>query len=265
MTPGTDRAIILGDRLAIRRRAAGALAAALLLSGLGLTGCGVVSAVNNVKTDVASNKALIDQFTNSLKSGAAKPFEATYVTTGGSPTKIVYAVRQPNGLLFRETAAGSGGSEVSNADIIVNSSGEYSCSPPSAGSGSGSGSGSGGTCRKLGKAGAAARNQILDFYTPSHWVAFLRDFSVAAGFAGDKVTSSSLTVNGFRMKCVDFRAAGVAGTSRICTTAQGILGYVRVASDTTSFEITSYSSSPPASLFTLPPGAKVTTPRQGTA
>jgi outer membrane murein-binding lipoprotein Lpp len=260
MTPRTDRPIILGDRLAIRR-AAGVLAAALLLSGLGLTGCGVVSAVNKVKTDVESNKALIDQFTNSLKSGAAKPFEATYVTTGSSPTKIVYAVRQPNGLLFRETAAGSRGAEVSNADIIVNSSGEYSCSPPAAGSGSGSG----GTCRKLGKAGAAAKNQILDFYTPSHWVAFLRDFSVAAGFAGDKVTSSSLTVNGFRMKCVDFRAAGVAGTSKICTTAQGILGYVRVASDTTSFEITSYSSSPPASLFKLPPGAKVTTPKQGTA
>jgi hypothetical protein len=262
MTPRTGRAIILGDHLAIRRRAVRALAAALLLSGLGLTGCGVVSAVNKVKTDVASNKAVIDQFTNSLKSGAAKPFEATYVTTGSSPTKIVYAVRQPNGLLFRETASGSGGSEASNADIIVNSSGEYSCSPSSAGSGSGSGSG--GTCRKLGKGDAAARNQILDFYTPSHWVAFLRDFSVAAGFAGDKVTTSSLTVNGFRMKCVDFRAAGVAGTSKICTTAQGILGYVRVASDTTSFEITSYSASPSASLFKLPPGAKVTAPNQGT-
>ncbi len=66
------------------------------------------------------------------------------------------------------------------------------------------------------------------------------------------------------MKCVDFRAAGMAGTIEICTTAQGILGYVRVAPDTASFEITSYSPSPSASLFKLPPGAKVTTPDQGT-
>jgi len=68
-----------------------------------------------------------------------------------------------------------------------------------------------------------------------------------------------MTVNGFTMSCVDFIASGVAGTSTICTTAQGILGYVKVASDTTSFEITSYSTSPPASLFELPPGATVTT------
>ncbi len=88
---------------------------------------------------------------------------------------------------------------------------------------------------------------------------FLKDFSLAAGFAGDKVTSSTMTANGFSMSCVDFRASGVAGTSTICTTAQGILGYVKVAGDTTSFEIKSFSASPQASLFRLPPGAKVVT------
>jgi hypothetical protein len=66
-------------------------------------------------------------------------------------------------------------------------------------------------------------------------------------------------VNGFAMSCVDFKAAGVAGTSTICTTAQGILGYVKVASNSTTFEIKSYSTAPPAALFALPPGAKVTT------
>ena len=62
------------------------------------------------------------------------------------------------------------------------------------------------------------------------------------------------------MQCVDFRAAGVAGISTICTTAQGILGYVKVASDPTSFQIKAYSPAPPAALFRLPPGAQVTTP-----
>lgn len=89
--------------------------------------------------------------------------------------------------------------------------------------------------------------------------------SLAAGFAGDKVTSSKLTVNGFRMHCVDFRATGIKGTSRICTTAEGILGYVKVASTPTSFEITSYSAPPPGSLFRLPPGARVTRPKKSTS
>jgi hypothetical protein len=95
-------------------------------------------------------------------------------------------------------------------------------------------------------------------------MAFLRDFALAAGFAGDSVTTSSMTVNGFSMQCVDFRAPGVQGTSTICTTAQGILGYVKVAPNPASFEITAYSTSPPASLFRLPPGAKITTLKTGT-
>jgi len=77
--------------------------------------------------------------------------------------------------------------------------------------------------------------------------------------AGDKVTQSTMTVNGFNLNCVDFNAGGALGTSTICSTEQGILGYVKVASDSTSFEIQSYSTSPPASLFELPPGATVTT------
>ena len=67
-----------------------------------------------------------------------------------------------------------------------------------------------------------------------------------------------MTVNGFAMRCVDFQASGIPGTSTICTTEQGILGYVKVASDATSFEITNYSPSPTATLFELPAGATVT-------
>ena len=65
-----------------------------------------------------------------------------------------------------------------------------------------------------------------------------------AGLAGDKVTTSTMSLNGFDMNCVDLVAKGVTGTSTICSTSQGILGYVKVASDSTSFQITDYSSSP---------------------
>ena len=234
---------------ALRRRAA-VVAGVLVAVGFSLTSCTVVKAAEKVEHTVKGNKDTIDNFTNTIKSSSGSTFEATYVTTGSAPATVVYAVEPPQGLTFQDTPAGA---SRPNVDLIVNSSGEYSCSPSS------SGSTSGPTCQRLGTADAKAQNQIFDFYTPSHWTSFLKGFSLAAGLAGDKVTSSTKTVNGFAMQCVDFVASGVAGTSTICTTAQGILGYVNVASDSTSFEIKSYSASPPASLFQLPAGATITT------
>jgi hypothetical protein len=224
---------------------------AILLAGITVTGCSVVKAVDKAKNTVEGNKAVIGDFTKNVQSGESQNFEAIYQTTGTSPATIVYAVEKPKGLLFRDTPSGS--SNTSNSfDIVVISSGEYACTPPSSSSPQWS-------CEKLPPGTAAQENSILDFYTPSHWVTFLNDFSIAAGFAGDKVGSSDMTVNGFSMHCVDLQAPGVPGTSTICTTSQGVLGYVKVATDSTSFEIKTFIASPPASLFQLPAGAKITT------
>jgi hypothetical protein len=242
---GTPRPAALG-----RRRATGLALAIVAVGGLGLTGCSVVAKVKAVEHAVEGNKNTIDAFNSKLGANQPPEFEATYVTTGSSPATIVYAVDSPTGLAFTDTPSGTGATSL---DIIVNSSGEYSCMPSLTGSGSGP------SCQRVKPAEKATENEIFSFYTPTHWVTFLRDFSIAAGFAGDKVTSSSMTVNGFAMSCVDFVASGVPGTSTICSTSAGILGYVKVASDATSFEITSYSTSPPASLFKLPAGATVTT------
>ena len=249
MSLNKDRA----ETFLLRRGAAGIAAIAVTVGGLGLSGCSIVKAVKTIAHNIESNKATMDAFTSKMQSGEATPFEATYVTTGSSPATVVYAVQPPKNLAFKDTPSGGGGNS-GGVDIIVNPSGEYACTPPA----SGSGSSSVWTCDKFPVAAAATENKILDFYTPAHWVTFLNDFSLAAGFAGDKVTSSNMTVNGFSMNCVDFRAPGVPGTSTICTTSQGILGYVKVASDSTSFEIKSYSASPQTSLFQPPPGAKVT-------
>ncbi len=230
-----------------RAGTARAAAAALVLVGA-LSGCSVVRSINNVRHGIDSNRAAIKTFTQGLKAGQSMAFSATYLTTGSSPTKIVYSVQPPHAVSFMQTSAGSSSSSV---DLVSNSSGEYSCNSASGNSGW--------TCTKLGRAQAIAQNELVSLYTPSHWIAFLETFSVAAGFAGDKVTNSTRTVNGVTMHCVDFTAKGVKGRSTICSTPQNILGYVKVAGNPTSFELKSYTTSPSASLFKLPPGAKITT------
>lgn len=225
-----------------------AVAALAVLAVAGLSGCGVISKINNIRHAVDGNRTIIKQFTQGLKNTKATPFQVTYVTTGSSPTTVTYSVRPPNDVAFRQAGTGSGTSQVS---LISNSAGQYSCSQDS--------SGAQWTCQKLGLAGATAQNALFAIYTPSHWVAFLEAFSIAAGVAGDKVTTSTMSVNGFGMNCVNFNAKGTKGTSTICTTtAQGILGYVKVATQPISFEIKSYTSNPPSSAFQLPAGATIT-------
>jgi hypothetical protein len=222
----------------------------LALVGVGTlaASCSAVGKIKQAVHTVEGNKATIDSFSQNLQPTNAA-FEATYVTTGGSPSTIVYAVDPSSGgLAFHDTQTGS---NPSNVQVIVNASGEYLCNQ--------SGSAGAWTCQKLSKADAATQNKIFDIYTPSHWISFLKGVSLVAGLAGDKVTTSTKSLNGFDMQCVDLVAKGVAGTSTICSTSQGILGYVSVASDSTSFQITNYSSSPAPSLFQLPPGATVTT------
>jgi hypothetical protein len=234
---GSLSAGIVGFRLAV-------MAAAVLVGGAA-TGCSVVNKINNIRHTVDKNRATIRAFTKDLQNSKAVPFQVTYVTTGANPTTVGYAVRPPKDIAFTESA----GASSTATRLIGNSSGEYACSQASPGGLW--------TCNKLAKANAIAQNELFAIYTPSHWVGFLHLFAIGAGLAGDKVTTSTKTVNGFAMTCVDLFAKG-NGSSTICTTKQNILGYVKVAAQSTAFEIKAYTSSPPASAFRLPPGATVT-------
>jgi len=234
-------------------RAGAVAAAAAVVLGAAATGCGVVGAVKKVAGAVTANKTIVGQFSGNLQSGQPTQFQATYSTTGSTPSTVTYAVRPPSDLAITTSVAGTN-LATADARFIVNSSGQFSCARVPVG---------GWTCAKQPKNGAGGPQSLFDLYTPAHWVTFLQDFSLAAGFAGDKITKSSMTVNGFTMQCVDFTAAGVPGTSKICTTAQHLLGYVQVASQPVGFEITKYSATPDARLFQLPAGAKVTSPSGG--
>lgn len=221
--------------------------AALLIAGI--SGCGVVQKINNVRHAVDANQSAVQALTQGLKAGEATAFSATYVTMGSTPTAVTtYAVQPPTDVTFREAASGSATAQLA---LISNANGEYSCTSDRVSTTW--------SCQKLGRAQAVAQNELADIYTPSHWLTYLKIFSTAAGLAGVKVTQSSMTVNGFSMNCVNFRAKDTQGISTICTTSQNILGYVKVAGVPTSFELKTYSTSPAASLFQLPAGAKVTT------
>ncbi len=223
-----------------------AAASVLAVLGAASAGCSVVQKIDKIKHTVEGNGATIKAFTDGLQNTEAVPFQVTYVTTGDSPTTVTYAVAPPKNISFAETGTGS---DTSATKLISNSSGQYSCSQ--------SAQGAPWTCQKLGKASALAQKELFAIYTPGHWVTFLHIFAIGAGLAGDKVTTSSKTVNGFAMHCVELFAKK-EGTSTICTTQQNILGYVKVAAQSTSFEIKSYTATPPAEAFRLPPGATVT-------
>jgi nucleoid-associated protein YgaU len=251
--------MITGAHGLSRRRTAARVTTTVFILAVGaasLSACGAISKLKNTVHDIRGNKAVIDSFTTKLQSGPTT-FSATYATTGANPATVVYAAhaQSPKAVAFSISPTGGSG-DTSPVHLVSNASGYFACSQSSPSAQW--------MCQKLGSEDANNQNQILDFYTPSHWIGFLRDFSLAAGFAGDKVTTSTMTVNGFAMNCVDFVAPGVPGTSTICSTSQGLLGYVKVATDTTSFEIEKYSTSPDASLFKLPPGAKVTTQASAT-
>jgi len=235
--------------------ATAAVVVALALGGAALSGCSVVNKINKINNAVQGNKATIDTFTGKMSATSSLAYEATYATTNagstGSAGTVTYAVQPPADLAFDFNPAVAGRSGgLGRTLVVTNSSGAYSCALVPA-------PGSGWTCHKLGARADAMSNKLVTLYTPSHWVTFLQDFSIAAGFAGDKITTSAMTVNGFHLSCLDFRASGVHGTSTICITSQGVLGYLKAVTAAASFEIKTYAASPPASVFALPKGAKV--------
>ena len=150
---------------------------------------------------VEGNKATIDSFTQNLQSTNDTPFEATYTTTGSAPATVVYAVdpserrarlpRDPDGIQRVQRAG--------DRQLVR----RVRVQPERIGGAW--------SCQKLGQADAAAENKIFDLYTPSHWISFLKGVSLVAGLAGDKVTTSTMSLNGFDMNCVDLVAKRRAG------------------------------------------------------
>ena len=95
---------------------------------------------------------------------------------------------------------------------------------------------------------------LFDLYQPGKYLPYVQ---AAVNKAGAHATYSTKTVNGFQLSCVSVTGAPHEnGTGTFCVTSQGVLGYVSYTgtspSQNGSFEITSYSTTVPASEFVLP-------------
>jgi len=243
----------------VHRGTAAALAAAVLLlvgctAGHPVTKISHPAAGNHllVRTPVPAGKGTVRAFIAKLQAHAAAPFEAKYLFGADKvPAVIVYAIRPPD-VLFSESPMDV---NAPRTRIVVNGSGEFRCIQRGTGQAQW-------TCRQLSKAGAAAQNKNFAVYTAAYWATYLKKVARAA----TKITRFTMRpdapptivkrARAGGMDCIGFRA-GSSGISTICAAAPGILGSVILCRGP-GFPMEWYSTSPPASLFQLPPGAKVT-------
>jgi hypothetical protein len=224
----------------------------VVTTALGLAGCSAVSkAVDVIKTvhNLMHGSAAINSLTGKIQTGdATASYDATWVTTGSSPATISYAATAPHDFAFVDTTS------TGQIRLFAGSAGEFECNKQAGSAGTW-------TCIKAQGAAVNTDKLIYALYSGAYWIDFLKIYSVAAALHGVTITSSTMTVNGFNLQC----AVVVSGTkpnqstSKVCVTSQGILGFVSVSAKAADFEIKSYSTSPPSSLFQVPAGATVTT------
>lgn len=254
-------------------RGTAALAGAVLLGGLALAGCAAGHPVTKIShpvagnhlvasTPVAAGKGTVGAFIARLQAAAATPFEAKYLSGGRVLTVIFYAVRPPDGLLFSESPIVPNGRRI---ELVKNSSGEYRCTRRGTGQAQW-------TCQQLTEAGVTAQNKNFASYTAAYWATYLKKVALAARTKATTFTTFTMPPDapptiGKRdragpMNCIGFRTAGF-GISTVCAPAPGILGSVLLCQGSVTAPMEWYTTSPPASLFQLPPGAKVSTLKSG--
>jgi hypothetical protein len=226
----------------------------VVASALGLTGCSSIlkaaKAAHNVEKaahNLTDGSAAISSLTDKIKSADATAYEVTYVTTGSSPATVNYAAEPPNDFAFDDNTTSG------KLEVLAGSAGQFECNQ--------SASGATWSCLKAELSGLNTSRLMYAIYSGAYWLDFLKIYSVAAALHGVSISSSTKTVNGFNLQCAVVVSGKKPnqGTSQVCVTSQGILGYVSVSSTGTDFEIKSYSPSPSPSLFQIPKGATVTT------
>jgi len=230
----------------MRRSAAAAAAVVVLGTAAALVLTPAVATAKPISN--ANVKAL----TNSINRSKHLTYVATYTAVAGGKTSTVTIAQKPP----KSTFSASGGQVINDGKTT------YYCSTDATSGGTGT-SGATGSSGNSGPATGKATcisvhgsNPLLRLEQTFNSSVALHAFALArlgivSRVLGTKVASSSATFAGQPSTCV---TASVHGKSvKYCVTEQGVLAYSGTSSD--YFMLTSYSSNPPASLFTLPAGA----------
>jgi hypothetical protein len=176
----------------------------------------------------------LESLSTSVQAAEKKTFKAVYTITNASSTQTVTIEQSPPKSVFSTKSGG----------VIDTGTATYYCSTTGTT-----------TCLSAGTTNPLA--SLTAIFSPATVLAGLREAQAEASahVAGYNVSFSSETYAGQATTCANL--SGQGNSVKYCVTNQGVLAYV--SSNGGSFALTSYSSSPPASDFSLPAGATLET------
>lgn len=237
--PGSLRPVALASVVVI---AVGGLLAGCSSSHKAGSGAGTSSSTSTSSATGGAAGSL-GAITSKLQGAANTPFEATYAISGSTgTTSLELAVSPPGKFVFVTTSANGSKDELISAgqlsDSCVQAGGSW-------------------TCTALPQSQFASVERALQIYKSSYWTRILAGLQSAAKAGGIKVTASTKSLAGQTVQCVTYSGAAAGSGGEICVTRDGVLAYVRSAANGSSFALSTYSTSPPPSLFGLPPGATI--------
>lgn len=217
-----------------RRLVGLAAGAAMLLSALGLAGCGTSAPSATGLT--TSNQAQVESMMATALKGRSQAIDATYVFRSATSSRTVDFAQSPPA-----SRVGFGGGSFA----IYTGSTFYDCQKT--------------TCKVL-RGKSSPRQQLADAYNGQTFIATMRsvllDPTERAAY-GISAHFSSATYAGHASRCVVLTITKQKpGTLTLCEMSNGILDYE--ASGTTSETLTSTTGTPPATDFVVPRGDTVT-------
>ena len=196
--------------------------------------------------------ARLSALATDVQSAQKSTFQAVYSASGSSGISTITLAKSPPQELFSSTDSTGAVTSLINTGTTT-----YSCS------GGGSG-GSAVTCTTIGgKAASAALTNIIHVYDGTAALTVFKAWqsAIVSRVAGAGLTFNSATIAGQPSTCANWSRGSESAT--YCVTTSGVLAKVEASGGSSgsgaSFVLTSYTTSPPASLFAVPQGATVVT------
>ena len=181
------------------------------------------------------NAAEMNALSSQIQAGEQRTFKAVYnvQTAAGKSQTITVEQKPPKSVLATDSGS-----------VINDGTKTYFCSSTGAAS-----------C--LAVSGSNPLASLTAIFDPQTILSTVQRAAAQADAhaAGYSLSFSSASYGGQSAKCVTYAGAGQTG--KACATTTGVLAYVQAAGNTVT--LTSLSSSPPDSDFSLPAGASVVT------